>query len=533
MSSLLTWLAPHLTAGNGAPAQRFQTGDEWVSRTYGQLYDVVERTAFHLQEIGAGPGRGVAILARTRPEWSVADLAAASIGAEVVPIYPTASAAQVDEILARTSPAVLVTDREDIVPHAVVVARLGAENGALGDLDRGPLTAEQRSQVERARAAVSPEGTYTIVFSSGSTGAPKGCVLTHANYVAVLRMAAERETSGTERAAHRTRAFVYLPLAHVSARLQQLTTFTLGGELIYGAGSTDELLRQIARTRPTYVPGVPRLFESAYTRAGRDPVRLREMFGDSLSYALTGGAPIDPEMLASYEAAGIALVEGYGLTETCAALTLCTPQSNRRGSVGRALPGVDLRTAPDGEILARGANVFAGYLGDPVGTREVLSSGWLATGDLGRIDDDGFVYITGRKKNILVTSTGKNIAPEPIENRIRAMFAVDDVAVVGDRRPFLTALLFTEASALDDVALVEGFRTMNREVSPPERVRKVAFVPRELTAAAGEITPSGKMIRSAVIAQNDLVIEDLYAGRRSPGIHVIDVEGPQAAATGT
>jgi long-chain acyl-CoA synthetase len=531
MTTLPQWLDPAMGADETAPAQRFLAPSGWTSRTYGELHDLVRRTAAVLISQGATPERPIAIIAQTRPEWTIVDLAAASIGVPTVPVYPTSSPRQIEELLRRLDIGVTVGDRDDLadVEGTGVLLRLGTNAGDLGDLARGPLDDAEDEMLRDLEAAVRSDDVFSIIFSSGSTGAPKGCVLTHANYVAVLKMATSVETSGPDGAAHRAHAFVYLPLAHVSARLQQLTTLSVGGELVYGSGSTPELLDQIAATRPTYVPGVPRFFESAYVRADRDPGRLRAMFGDRLGYALTGGAPIDPAMLATYRAAGITLVEGYGLTETAAALTLCAPHANREGSVGRALPGVTLRLADDGELLARGPNVFQGYLDDESATADAFTDGWFRTGDLATIDEDGFVYITGRKKNLIVTSTGKNVAPEPIENRMRTVLGIADVAVVGDRYPYLIALIFgADESGAD--SLVAGIRALNDDVAPPERIRKIVLVPTPLDPARGEVTASGKLMRPTVLDHHRDLIAAVYDGRE-PDVPVLDTaERPSRTA---
>lgn len=523
MQTLIDWLALEPSDAVDAPAQRFLSADGWAVRSYSALHELVRRTAVELLAQGARADRPVVIIAQTRPEWTVVDLAAALIGAPSVPVYPTSSAAQIESILSQIHAAVTITDRDDLgdVAETGALLRLGGTPGDLGALERGPLSADDVSSLDLIASTVRASDTFSIVFSSGSTGAPKGCVLTHRNYVSVLRMAKTVEGSGPRGGIHRTHAFVYLPLAHVSARLQQLTTLSFGGELIYGSGDTRTLLEQIRETQPTYVPGVPRFFESAYLRADRDPERLRAMFGDRIEYALTGGAPIDPAMLETYQRAGITLVEGYGLTETAAALTLCAPHVNRPGSVGKALPGVDLRLADDGELLAKGPNVFAGYLGNETATADALVDGWFRTGDLARIDDDGFVYITGRKKNLLITSTGKNIAPEPIENRLRSTLGLDDVALIGDGRPFLIALLFA-ADDGDAERLRSGIRRINAEVAPPERVRKIVLVPEPLDPARGEVTPSGKLVRHVVLEHHRALIDDVYAGR-DPGPVVYDI----------
>ncbi|POX65913.1 long-chain fatty acid--CoA ligase [Microbacterium sp. Ru50] len=527
MTAIASWLSTHVRAGNTARAQRYRREGSWVSRTYGELYDEVRRAAAVLDATGAGPEAPVMIVAQTSPEWTVFDLAAAMIGAPSVPVYPTSSVHQVAELLARTRPAVIVTDRDDLPPTSAVVMRL-AENDVDAALAAStPLTAQQSEALEGRAAAVPADRTFSIVFSSGSTGAPKGCILTHANWIAVVSAAAAFEAAGPEGAEHRAHAFVYLPLAHVSARLQQFSTLALGGELVYGSGATPNLLEQIRQSRPTYVPGVPRLFESAYHRVGGDPQRLREVFGTRLKYALTGGAPIDAAILDAYARAGVPLVEGYGLTESSAALTLCAPHAQRPGSVGRALPGVELRIADDGEVLARGANIFVGYLDDPEATRDAFVDGWLRTGDLGSLDDDGFLWITGRKKNLLVTSTGKNIAPEPTENRMRIVLGVPDVLLVGDGRPYLSAIVFGRHP--DDDALLDGLHEVNSRLSPPERVRRVLLVPRALRADDGELTAGGKIVRRVVLDNHAQLVDDLYSGVPVVGARVLEVDAASAS----
>lgn len=520
MVSIRELLAPNIRPGNSMPAQRFTIADGWRQRSYSDLWSIVERTADVLHSCGVRAGDRVAIQLRTRADWSVVDLAAATLGAPLVPVYPTSAPAQVTDILERTQPAVFVVDATQFVPDMGAdgpkVLRLGAEDGDLGDLTHDGSTTGTEWPV------VVPEDIYSISFSSGTTGKPKGCLLTHGNYAAAVSMAVIAETHPDYALAHRDTAFIFLPLAHASARLQQLTTFAAGGELVYGSGDTATILAQIAQTRPTYVPGVPRLFESAYLRAGRDPHTLRAMFGDRLVYALSGGAPIATEMLATYAAAGISLVEGYGLTETSTALTISTPHDNRPGAVGRALSGVELRIAVDGEILARGPNIFVGYLDDEHSTVDVLRGGWFHTGDLGKIDADGYLTVTGRKKNLIVTSTGKNVAPEFAESIFRQSCRFDGVVVAGDGRPYLIAVVTAGEHIVDDDELRTAARRINSEVSPPEWIRKIAVVDRALSHTDGELTDSGKTVRHIILKNLDSVVDRVYSGTVTTGVRVID-----------
>lgn len=513
-------LEPQMSLGNTAPAQRFETAEGWVQRSYGDLRELAESTADLLHERGVRRSDRVAIQVRTRADWSVVDFAVALLGATLVPVYPTAAPAQLLDILQRTEPVVLVVESgaelPDLGTDGPRVLRLGDDDGDLGE-----LTAPA-GQPARTAPPAEMEDLYSISFSSGSTGKPKGCLLTHGNYVAVVSMAIAAETHPKDGLAHRRFSFVYLPLAHASARLQQLTTFAAGGELVYGSGDTPNILRQIAQVGPTYVPGVPRLFESAYLRADRNPETLRRTFGSRLVYALTGGAPIAPSMLETYANAGISLVEGYGLTETSTALTLSSPHDTRPGTVGRALVGVQLRIAEDGEILARGPNIFAGYLDDEKATSDALRDGWFHTGDLGSIDHDGYLTVTGRKKNLIVTSTGKNVAPEYAENIFRQSCRLDGVVVAGEGRPYLIAVVTAGAHLVDDAELVAAARQANSDVSPPEWIRKIVVVDRALSRYRGELTDSGKVVRHQVLSNLDNVVDTVYRGYPVDGVRVID-----------
>lgn len=523
MSALLRVLQAQVRVGNDAPAQRFLVQGEWRHRSYADLHGLVSRVAAGLLARGIRPADRVAIIMPTRADWTVVDLAVASIGATVVPIYPTSSTQQMGDLIARSSARLVVADAgrdlPDLTDGAVVLLRAGTEDGDLGEL----VTHGATEGAELSETAAVDSDLFTIGFSSGTTGTPKGCLLTHANYAAVIRSALEFELAGRPPPAHRQAAFVYLPLAHASARLHQLLTLATGGELVYGTGSSTEVLRQIGESRPTYAAGVPRLFESAWIAADGDPETLRRMFGGNLVYVLTGGAPIAPELLDAYDRAGIRLVEGYGLTETSTALTLSAPHDVRVGSVGRALGGVDLRIAEDGEILARGANVFVGYLDDAAATKQAFVDEWFRTGDLGRLDADGYLYVTGRSKNLIVTSTGKNIAPEPLENAIRARSQVTDVVVVGDRRPYLCALVVAPSDR--HAAVTEAVRTINVEVSPPERVKKLVMLDRPFADIPGLVTASGKTVRPAAIEHWRDVLDAVYGSGPEQAV-VIDVDRP-------
>ena len=386
-------------------------------------------------------------------------------------------------------------------------------------------------------------------------------MLTHASWLATLDMYERRLELGDD-----VVILLFLPLAHALARITQLLTVDIGGTLAFWSGNPAHLLGDIARAQPTHVPSVPRVFEKIHTKAtaavqdaggvrrrlfdwamvvGRrareaeraggasPPLRVahaladrlvlskvRGLFGGRIELALTGAAPIGREVLEFFDACGVLVVEGYGMTETCAAATLNTPDAFRFGSVGRALPGTDVAVAPDGEILMRGPHVFKGYYRDDEATQEALApDGWLRSGDLGAVDADGFVHITGRKKDLIITSSGKNITPSNLESALRESRWVSQAVVFGDRRPYLVALLTLDAEeapalaaelgiapdvaamARDDrvhAALAEHVDAVNARFARIEQIKRFAILTRDLSQAAGELTPTLKVKRAII-----------------------------------
>ncbi len=515
---------------SSAPAQRFLRSGEWCTRSYGEVRALAAAAAQVLRDRGVTAGDRVALLLRTRADWTVIEIAAAMAGATLVPFYPSSTKPQLVELLELAGPVLLIAEAGGELPHAAVdlplgVVEVGEHDGDLGDL----ADAECRDVVW---AATEPDDVFTIAFSSGSTGRPKGCVVLQRNYAAVLEMVRLAERHPRSGHAHRIAAFIYLPLAHASARLQQLTSLIVGGEIVYGVGGTAEILGQIETTAPSYVAGVPRLFEYAAAKYAGSPEQLRQVFGQNLAYALSGGAPLPVDVLEAYESAEVLIVDGYGLTESSTAVAIGTPHCMRAGSVGKPLPGLEVVIAVDGEVLVRGENVFAGYLDDDAATREVLANGWLHTGDLGHLDADGFLFITGRKKNVIVTSTGKNISPEGYENKYRAATGISDFVLVGDSWPYVIAV----AAASDDGApgedvLVSAARRLNQGLAPQERVRKIVLLDRELSRDLGELTASGKVIRSAVERNHRELIQQVYANCTE--LPVLHIDGPSAPSLPT
>ena len=415
----------------------------------------------------------------------------------------------------------------------------------------------------------------TIVYTSGTTGPPKGCVLTHENFIATIRMYEDQLRDELEPGIV---TFMFLPLAHVLARVVQLVTLDVGATLAFWQGDPKRLLDDIADARPMYLPSVPRVFEKIHARAlgaveDASPVRrrvfewavatgarlraaerqgetagpvlragahiadrlvlsrVRELFGGELRLGLTGAAPIGREVLEFFDACGVLVLEGYGMTETCAAATLNTPDAFRLGTVGRPLPGSEVAIAEDGEILMRGPHVFGGYRCDEDATGETFDDGWLRSGDLGEIDEDGFLAITGRKKDLIITSSGKNISPTNLETALRETRWVSQAVVFGDNRPYLVALLTLDPDELTALAeragvpaeisamatdpsvhavLQETVDEVNAKVARIEQIKRFAILDHDLSQTAGELTPTLKVKRATVNERYRREFEALY-----------------------
>jgi long-chain acyl-CoA synthetase len=555
--------------------------------SYADVGRAADEIADGLAVLGVQPGDRVAILAGTRAEWALADLGALWAGATVVPVYNTNSAEECQYVLAHSGSRVVfcedaaqLTKIESIaaqcpdLEHRVVLT--GAAPGAM-TLDalreRGRALAEP---VAAARtAAIDPDDVATIVYTSGTTGPPKGCMLTHANMLATIDRCRDRlELDGA------MVAYLFLPLAHVLARVTQMVVLTVGGTIVYWRGDPKRIVAELAEARPTHFPSVPRIFEKIHSavlgdveeqgrlkravvawalaegrRANRrrqagEPAgtlarrrhdladrlvlsKVRGVFGDALQLAITGAAPIGAEIIEFFDACGVLVLEGYGLTETCAASTLNTVHEQRIGTVGRPLPDTQVRVAADGELLISGPHVFAGYYRNEQATSESLVDGWLYTGDLGSVDDDGFVRITGRKKELIITSSGKNISPTNIEELLRETRWISQAVVFGDRRPYLVALLTLdpdEAVKLaehvgvapgDLVALAShpavraelqtAVDAVNDRLARIEQIKRFAILDRDLSQPDGELTPTLKIKRNVIAERYGDRVEELYA----------------------
>ena len=562
-------------------AMRVRRGDAWQETTFADLGAAAREIASGLISLGVQPGDRVAILGSTRPEWTLADCGALCAGATVVPVYHTNSPEECQYVLAHSAARVLICeDAGQLAKVESVRDRLPALEHAFTMLpaDGARSLSDLRTigdPAEVATVAVAPTDAATIVYTSGTTGPPKGCVLTHANLVATMRMYEDRLRDELRPGVV---IFMFLPLAHSLARVVQLVAVDVGATLSFWQGDPKRLLDDVADARPAYFPSVPRVFEKIHARAlaaveessavrrrlfgwaiatgarVRDverrggeagPVlrasarvadrlvlsRVRALFGGELRLGLTGAAPIGRDVLDFFDACGVLVLEGYGMTETCAAATLNTPADFRLGTVGRPLPGTEVTIAEDGEVLMRGPHVFGGYHRDDESTRATFDNGWLRSGDLGQIDADGFVAITGRKKDLIITSSGKNISPTNLETALSETRWISQAVVYGDNRAYLVALLTIDPDELEALAaragvpadparmaadervhavVQEAVDEVNRRVARIEQIKRFAVLDHDLSQAGGELTPTMKVKRTTVYERYRTVFEALY-----------------------
>jgi long-chain acyl-CoA synthetase len=586
-STTLADLLPRAAECYGdAPAVRYKEGDAWVDRSFNQVRDLARSLALGLIDLGVEKGDKVSILANTRPEWTYFDFAALSAGAIVVPIYQTNSPEECQYVLENSDAKVVVVEDEeqlekiravrDKLPLLEHVVRMtGSSDDAIAMEDLAARGAGRDAAEWEARwRSVTPQDICTFIYTSGTTGPPKGCVISHGNYRAMLNMVNETSVIEDEDV-----SYLYLPLAHSFALLIQLGSFDLGATLAYWERDPLKIVPNLAELKPTYYPSVPRIFEKIYTtatstmeregglkkaifdwsirvgqkmreteRAGRKPgfllrkqyefadkkvlSKIRGLFGGKLRLAVSGAAPINPDILRFFDAAGVLVLEGWGMTETSTAATISSADDFKIGTIGRPFPGCEVRIAEDGEILVKGPNVFQGYYKNEEATREAIVDGWLHTGDIGEIDSDGFIKITGRKKDIIITAGGKNITPANLENEIKQHPLVSQCVVVGDRRPYLVALVTLDPEEVvayakdhglpeDPVALAtngeikkaveDHVEKINEKFARVEQVKKVAILSRDLSQESGELTPTLKVKRAVVAQKHEGEIEALYA----------------------
>ncbi len=558
-------------------------GAAWVGITAKQFNDDVKAIAKGIIANGVEPGQRIGIMSRTRYEWALVDYAIWYAGATSVPIYETSSAEQVQWILSDSGAVAVFLETHK---HKAVFDQVAVEipdvtrmwvldDGILEDLKSAGRGVSD-DELESRRATLSPASVATIIYTSGTTGRPKGCVLTHSN----LMFEVDNVVQGLKEVflVEGSSTLLFLPVAHVFGRLIQLGCVRARVRLGHTA-DIKELLPNLQSFQPTFLLAVPRVFEKIYNSsqqkanaAGKGHIfetasqvaidyskalddggpgiglkikhavfdrlvykKLRAAMGGKLKWAVSGGAPLGSRLGHFFRGIDVTILEGYGLTETSAATTVSRPHALRIGSVGQPLPGASVKVADDGELLLAGAQIFAGYWNNPAATAEAIEpDGWFHSGDIGEIDDKGFVRITGRKKELIVTAGGKNVAPAVLEDRIRANWLVSQCMVVGDAQPFIAALVTIDPEAFPawakqagkpesatiadlvadadlnaavQLAIDEG----NKAVSHAEAIKKFVILPNDWTEEGGQMTPSMKLKRNIVMKECEAEIAALYS----------------------
>ncbi|OFE15794.1 long-chain fatty acid--CoA ligase [Humibacillus sp. DSM 29435] len=567
----------------GIAFSRKVTSESWSSVTWSQFASDVDAVAKGLIAAGIGSGDRVGLMCRTRYEWTLIDFAVWSAGAVVVPIYETSSAEQVQWILHNSGALAVFVENQQ---HLATVNRateslsgpvsvIEIDGGGLAELrEKGADVADD--DLRQRQAGLDRSSVASIIYTSGTTGRPKGCALSHGNFLDLTENATAKMSEILSPADAST--LLFLPLAHVFARFIEVLCVTARVRMGHSA-DIRTLLEDFAGFKPTFILAVPRVFEKIYnsaeakasaagkaqgaifTRATATAIahsqalddggpslalklrhtvfdrlvytKLRQAMGGQVRYAVSGGAPLGSRLGHFYRGIGVVILEGYGLTETTAPICVNTPDRVKVGTVGRPLPGSGVRIADDGEILLQGVGVFTAYHANEAATAEAIVDGWFHTGDLGDLDDEGFLRITGRKKEILVTAGGKNVAPAVLEDRLRAHPLVSQCIVVGDQKPFIAALitldedmwpLWSKNHGLENVTL-EAARThplvlealqqavdqANAAVSKAESIRKFAVLPGDFTESNGYLTPSLKLKRNVVMKDYADEVEKLFS----------------------
>ncbi|MGH2949067.1 MAG: AMP-dependent synthetase/ligase [Solirubrobacteraceae bacterium] len=563
------------------PAVTYKRGDDWVTVSYREMGEIASEIARGLIDLGLDPGDRAAILCSTRAEWTYASFGIASAAGVVVPIYPTNSPGECEWVASNSearfifcedaSQVAKIVQVRDRLPHLEAIVVIDPSGDVADAISLDDLRARGRgrdaAEVAERAAAVSPEDPYTFIYTSGTTGPPKGCVLAHGNYRNVVNMceAANVLEDGDV-------VYLYLPLAHSFALLIQLIAIDLGATIAYWGGDPKGIVGELMAVKPHYLPSVPRIFEKIYTlvTSTNDPekiraatqlglkvrslqeagqpvpdelkaafdkadqelyVNVRNVFGGRLRQATSGAAPIAREILEFFYACGVPVLEGYGMTETATASTISTLEHHKFGSVGRPLPGCEVRVADDGEILIRGPHIFRGYYKMEDKSFGAIEDGWLHTGDLGSLDEDGFLYITGRKKDIIITAGGKNLTPANLENDLKQSRWISQAVMYGDRRPYPVALItldpeeivhFAKEHDLPEdsaslsrepkvVELIQGILDeVNSRYARVEQIKKFAILDHDLSQETGELTPTLKVKRNVVNEKYQDLFDRLY-----------------------
>jgi len=581
---------PQLVLDNGrklgsAPAYFVRGPERWEPTSWSGYATEVRRAGAALVALGVEPGRAVAILGANRPEWVITDVGAMAAGAIPAGIYATSSPAECAYILNHSEAPVIVVENEaqwqkiaavrDELPHlrhVVTMRGTAVDDPLVLGWDAFMAKGEKEQGIDDRLEGLRPDTVTTYIYTSGTTGRPKAVMLTQDNLAWTAAQACE-----LAKATRDDRLVSYLPLSHVAEQMFTIHIAAVAGYPVYYAQSLDKLNANLVEVEPTLFFGVPRVWEKFHagvveklkentgvkaklveqaTAVGRRVVGSlcrgqRPSIADSAQFALfekliyskvqeglgldkcrmcvSGAAPVSKEILEFFAGFGVPVFEVYGQSEDCGPTSFNVPGRTKFGSVGPPFPGVEVKIAGDGEIIVRGRNVFAGYAKDPEATNEALSDGWLHTGDLGEFDADGFLTITGRKKDLIITAGGKNVAPKLFEGGIRNHPLVSEAVVIGDRRKYLTALITLDSEAAARFAQEHGLAgppdqsdevrreiqaavdDVNADMARVEQIKKFTILPRELSIADGELTPTLKVKRNVVTAHFEAEIEAMYS----------------------
>ena len=570
---------------------RARAGGRWVTLTAAQFAAQTRETAGRLAQAGVKAGDRVVLFCENRPQWHIVDFACHLLGAVPVPLYPTLPANQVQYIVADSGAGVLLVSGKERARTAVQAAATIPGVRVIGidpDLAEGVPGLDSLALPPQPPAAAPLTGTTlaSLIYTSGTTGEPKGVMLSHRNFISQI------EALQPLYPIYPTDEVIsFLPLSHVYARIVDYLFLYCGCQITY-VSPPEKVVEYIAEVKPTIMGSFPGLYEKAYVRIvsrlqhegglrarlfawalrvgrkargaiwqGRRPglltrlqyavarklvfAKVLERFGGRLKFTVSGGAPLAREVAEFFDIVGLPILNGYGLTESSPVITVNRLETNRLGSVGPTAPGVEIHIAEDGEILARGPNIMLGYWHKPEATKEAVDAGgWLHTGDIGHLDKDGFLFITDRKKNLIATSGGKKVAPEPIEARLRTSPYIAQAVCVGERRPYITALIVPNFENLEGYlnehgihgltrervaehqltrALVEAaVKEANADLAPFERIRRVEILTKEFSLDAGEITPKLNVRRNVITEHYQAVIDEMYLKTHRPGEYELD-----------
>jgi long-chain acyl-CoA synthetase len=546
--------------------RRYQDG-AWTDISWRQLADQVVRVGSRLIEAGVAPGDRVLLISENRPEWILSDLAIMTAGAVTTPIYPSTPPATVQRIAENSQARVAIVSAEALAENVAVPRVVRMDSELLGWLD-GASPAEARSQLEDRAAALSPDDLATIVYTSGTTGEPKGVMLAHRNLVDVTRSCLQAFDVGEDDV-----ELSFLPYSHVLERINGLLVLMAAGATAWLSRGVERLSEDMAECQPTVMVSVPRVYEKMHQRVmsqvarasprrqalfrwalrqGRrrsrgqlsplyplaDRVVLatlrRRLTGGRMRFFVSGGAPLSREVEEFFWSFGVKIFNGWGMTETSSGATSNTERHHKFETVGKPLPGVEIRIAEDGEVLVHSPGNMLGYFRNEAATAEVLKEGWIYSGDIGELDEDGFLRITDRKKDLIKTAGGKFVAPQPLEARLQQDAMIDRAVVLGDQRPYVVALIVPDWNVVrrelglseEPSSLVEDERVrgavqrqvdaLNSELGSWERIKYFKLLPHDFSEQTGELTPTLKVKRRAVQERYREEIDEMYQGKARP-----------------